>query len=104
VILGELFVREGQVGVLGRVAFAPQEPWLFPGSIRENILFGLPYEALWFGTVIEACALARDMASLPNADQTLVGERGLRLSGGQKARVNLARSAWWLYKKLIYSS
>jgi ATP-binding cassette subfamily C (CFTR/MRP) protein 4 len=75
-------------GVLG---YASQEPWVFNGTVRENILFGRPFDPVGYRKVILACSLGRDMQILPNGDMTLVGERGASLSGGQKARVNLAR-------------
>jgi ATP-binding cassette subfamily C (CFTR/MRP) protein 4 len=62
--------------------------------MKENILFGLPYDSERYNAVIEACALDKDIESLPNGDLTIVGERGVTLSGGQKARVNLARAIY----------
>jgi len=79
------------VTLFGSTAYASQQPWLLPETIRENVLFGLEYEDSWYQTVIDACALQRDLESFPAGDQTLVGENGANLSGGQKARVNLAR-------------
>ena len=57
------------------------------GSVRNNILFGLPLDVERYNTVITACALDRDFALFPNGDGTQIGERGVTLSGGQKARV-----------------
>lgn len=91
VILGELSPASGSVEIKGRVAYASQEPWLFSGTIRQNILCGLKYDTLRYEEVIKATALVRDLDLLPQGDQTEVGERGASLSGGQKARVNLAR-------------
>jgi ABC-type multidrug transport system fused ATPase/permease subunit len=73
------------------VAYVPQDPVLFPGSIRDNITFGQSFEAAWYEEVIQACALSRDLKLLPAGDETFVGDKGLVLSGGQKARVSLAR-------------
>ena len=78
----------------GKVAYAPQEPWIFSGSLRQNILCGLNYDVKRYNTVIEACALERDFSLFPNGDFTLVGERGVSISGGQKARVSLARALY----------
>ena len=47
----------GSVGVNGKVSYASQDPWVFSGTLRENILFGLPYKQPWYTTVLEACAL-----------------------------------------------
>ncbi|KAL7299745.1 hypothetical protein TKK_0007495 [Trichogramma kaykai] len=77
-----------------RVSYASQDAWLFAGSVRDNILFGQPYEADRYARVCEACALRRDFEQLPRGDSTVVGERGASLSGGQRARVNLARACY----------
>ncbi|XP_015437283.1 PREDICTED: probable multidrug resistance-associated protein lethal(2)03659 [Dufourea novaeangliae] len=77
-----------------KVSYASQEPWLFSGSVRQNILFGLPYDRERYVAVTKACALTRDFQQLPYGDMTNVGENGSSLSGGQKARVNLARAVY----------
>ena len=78
----------------GRVAYASQKSWIFSGTVKQNILCGLDYDAERYNRVIEACALADDIRLFPNGDSTCVGERGVSLSGGQKARVNLARALY----------
>lgn len=93
-ILGELPVDKGHIEVNGEISFASQEPWLFSASIRQNILFGMPYDKKRYQEVVKCCALERDFTLFPNADKTLVGERGASLSGGQKARINLARAVY----------
>lgn len=94
VILGELAPRSGHYRVKGKLAYAPQEAFVFPATVRENILCGLAYDEERYNQVVEACALRRDIASFPGGDETFVGERGICLSGGQKARVNLARALY----------
>ncbi|EDS30176.1 multidrug resistance-associated protein 1 [Culex quinquefasciatus] len=96
VLLGELDVDEGMVQINGSVSYAAQEPWLFEGSIRNNILFVEDFDEQRYLDVVRVCALERDFQLFPHGDQTIVGERGISLSGGQKARVNLARA---IYKK-----
>ncbi|XP_025834705.1 probable multidrug resistance-associated protein lethal(2)03659 isoform X2 [Agrilus planipennis] len=94
VILKELPVMQGNVDVNGVVSYASQEPWLFAGSVRQNILFGQSLDRERYKTVVRKCALERDFTLLPYADKTIVGERGVSLSGGQRARINLARAVY----------
>lgn len=93
-ILGEITVTEGHVRVNGTVSYAGQEAWVFGATVRHNILFGQVYERQRYQRVIKACSLQRDFKQFPQGDQTIVGERGSSLSGGQKARINLARSLY----------
>uniref|UniRef100_A0A671US81 Multidrug resistance-associated protein 4-like n=1 Tax=Sparus aurata TaxID=8175 RepID=A0A671US81_SPAAU len=93
-ILGELPDEKGVLKVKGQLTYAAQQPWVFPGTIRSNILFGKELNPQKYERVIKACALKRDMELLPDGDLTLIGDRGATLSGGQKARVNLARAVY----------
>uniref|UniRef100_A0A3Q2QNG6 Multidrug resistance-associated protein 4 n=1 Tax=Fundulus heteroclitus TaxID=8078 RepID=A0A3Q2QNG6_FUNHE len=93
-ILGELPYEKGVLNVRGQLTYAAQQPWVFPGTIRSNILFGKDLEPKKYERVIKACALKRDLELLPDGDQTVIGDRGATLSGGQKARVNLARAVY----------
>ncbi|XP_047432400.1 ATP-binding cassette sub-family C member 4-like [Mugil cephalus] len=93
-ILGELPHDAGKLKVRGQLTYASQQPWVFPGTIRSNILFGREFNAKKYESVLRACALKRDLELLPDGDQTLIGDRGATLSGGQKARVNLARAVY----------
>uniref|UniRef100_A0A8C8RCD8 ATP-binding cassette sub-family C member 10 n=1 Tax=Pelusios castaneus TaxID=367368 RepID=A0A8C8RCD8_9SAUR len=79
---------------------AAQEPWIQFTSVRENILFGKSYDATLYQEVLEACALSDDLNILAAGDQTEVGENGVTLSGGQKARIALARAVY--QEKEIY--
>lgn len=90
-LLRELPPCKGEIKIFGSIAYVPQESWIFAGSIRENILFGRDYTSNWYENVIDACALRRDISLFPNGDATIVGDKGITLSGGQKARVSLAR-------------
>lgn len=78
----------------GRVAFASQTPWILNATVRDNILFGLPYDSKRYTEVLKACQLEQDLAILDYGDQTEIGERGINLSGGQKQRVSIARAAY----------
>lgn len=93
-ILKELPISQGNIEVVGNVSYASQEPWLFAGSVRQNILFGLPMDKSRYRHVVKKCSLERDFTLLPYADKTIVGERGVSLSGGQRARINLARAVY----------
>ncbi|KDR80196.1 hypothetical protein GALMADRAFT_61920 [Galerina marginata CBS 339.88] len=78
----------------GVCAYVPQTPWLRNQSIKENILFGLPHHAERYNDVLEACALVHDLDILEDGDESEIGEQGINLSGGQKARVSLARAVY----------
>ncbi|XP_078254928.1 ATP-binding cassette sub-family C member 10 [Rhinoraja longicauda] len=96
-ITGELNRLDGEVYISTLeegFGLAAQESWIQFATIRENILFGNPFDAQRYQEVIEICALSEDLEVLPNGDQTSVGESGVTLSGGQKARVALARAVY----------
>ncbi|KAI5478725.1 putative ABC metal ion transporter [Pseudohyphozyma bogoriensis] len=93
-ILGEMTKLDGSVVVRGTVAYASQTPWIMGGTVRDNITFGHRYDSEFYNVVLEACALREDLAILPAGDLTEVGEKGISLSGGQKARVALARAVY----------
>ncbi|KAM0789106.1 hypothetical protein ACM66B_003161 [Microbotryomycetes sp. NB124-2] len=78
----------------GLAAFVPQSAWLQNASVRANICFGLPFRAERYQAVLQACSLVSDLAILEDGDQTEIGEKGINLSGGQKARVSLARAVY----------
>uniref|UniRef100_A0A8C8FKL4 Cystic fibrosis transmembrane conductance regulator n=1 Tax=Oncorhynchus tshawytscha TaxID=74940 RepID=A0A8C8FKL4_ONCTS len=90
-ILGELVPSEGKIKHSGRISFSPQTSWIMPGTIRDNILFGLTYDEFRYTSVIKACQLEEDLALLPENDKTPLMEGGVTLSGGQRARIGLAR-------------
>lgn len=77
------------------VSYASQTPWIQNTSIRGNILFDTEYDSERYWSVIRACCLEQDLASFPAGDLTEIGERGVNLSGGQKARLSLARSIYF---------
>ncbi|XP_060989138.1 ATP-binding cassette sub-family C member 4-like isoform X2 [Dama dama] len=93
-VLGELPPSQGTVSVHGRIAYVSQQPWVFPGTVRSNILFGKKYEKERYEEVIKACALEEDLQLLEEEDLTEIAERGTPLSEGQKARVSLARAVY----------
>ena len=93
-LINELPGVSGHLSITGVPSYAAQEPWIFSGTIRDNILFGNPLNLTRYWRVINACSLKTDIDSFDGGDLTLIGERGVTLSGGQKARVSLARSVY----------
>ncbi|XP_055398814.1 ATP-binding cassette sub-family C member 4-like isoform X2 [Bubalus kerabau] len=93
-LLGELPPSQGQASVHGRIVYVSQQPWVFSGTVRSNILFGKKYEEERYEKVIKACALKEDLQLLKENDLTEIGDRGTPLSEGQKARVSLARAVY----------
>ncbi|KAK0156266.1 Canalicular multispecific organic anion transporter 2 [Merluccius polli] len=93
-LLGEMEKLEGDVAVRGSVAYVPQQAWIQNATLKDNILFGKPFEEQKYNCVLEACALTPDLEVLPGGDMTEIGEKGINLSGGQRQRVSLARALY----------
>jgi ABC-type multidrug transport system fused ATPase/permease subunit len=93
-ILGDIWKIEGEVEVHGTVAYVAQQPWILNATVKENIIFGYRYDSHFYEATVRACALLDDFAQLPDGDETVVGERGISLSGGQRARLALARAVY----------
>lgn len=93
-LLRELTLESGSIYIDGSVSYASQDPWVFAASIRQNILFGQTFDRFRYNAVIEACGLSQDLDQFPKGDLTIVGERGSSISGGQKARISLARACY----------
>ncbi|XP_063061606.1 multidrug resistance-associated protein 5 isoform X2 [Engraulis encrasicolus] len=93
-ILGQMTLLEGTVAVDGDFAYVAQQAWILNATLRDNILFGKEYEEERYQAVLGACCLRPDLAILPNADLTEIGERGANLSGGQRQRISLARALY----------
>ncbi|TLD32463.1 ABC transporter [Venturia nashicola] len=96
-LLGELDML-GETGIADvpnqKISYCAQTPWLQSMSIRENILFFGQYEEERYQKVLDACELTTDLANFKSGDQSLIGENGIGLSGGQKARLALARAVY----------
>lgn len=88
-----LQVRNCQVNTPS-LAYASQSAWLLSETVRENIVFGRPFDQAWYQQVLSRCCLHRDLELLPEGDMTVVGEMGVSLSGGQKQRISLARAIY----------
>lgn len=94
-LLGELDLISGElIKPKKTIAYCQQSAWLQSMSLRDNILFGSPYDEKRYKQVLDACALMIDFAEMKSGDLTLVGENGVRLSGGQRARTALARALY----------
>ncbi|CAF3332630.1 unnamed protein product [Rotaria socialis] len=93
-LTNEITFLNGSIQLQDSFCYVPQEPWIFSSTIKENIIFGEEYNSKKFQRVIQAVALDTDFAQLPNGANTLVGDQGVMLSGGQKARVNMARALY----------
>ncbi|KUF99862.1 hypothetical protein AM588_10010321 [Phytophthora nicotianae] len=93
-LLGEMTLKRGSLDLRGDVSYVSQETWIRNLDVRDNILFGEPFDAERYETVLEASELAMDLHALPYGDRTEIGERGINLSGGQKARVAIARAMY----------
>jgi ABC-type multidrug transport system fused ATPase/permease subunit len=93
-LLGEMEKIDGKVFVNGKVAYYAQQPWIQNMTIRENILFGHAFDAGKYTKVLDACGLLPDLRQFPGGDETEIGQKGVNLSGGQKARVSLARACY----------
>ncbi|XP_057311415.1 ATP-binding cassette sub-family C member 4-like isoform X1 [Hydractinia symbiolongicarpus] len=92
--MNELHVKKGNIVKNGSIGYAAQQSWIFSGTLRSNILFGQVFDKKRYEKTITACALKQDLESFAKGDLTLVGERGVSLSGGQKARISLARAVY----------
>ena len=76
-ILGELPLHKGEISYHGKLAYVPQIPWVFSGTIRENVLFGLPFNEERLQQVVHICELTKDLTNFTNGDLTEIGQRGV---------------------------
>ena len=93
-ILGEINLTQGYTKVHGKISYVGQDAWVFGSTVRQNILFGQEFDRQKYQRVVKACSLYKDFKQFPDGDNTIVGERGSSLSGGQRARINLARAVY----------
>ncbi|KAH7316414.1 hypothetical protein B0J17DRAFT_724436 [Rhizoctonia solani] len=102
-LLGEMTQLSGELYLpkSGGISFAAQSSWLEHKTIKDNILFGTPYDEQRYNLVIECCALKADLEIFEDGDLTEIGARGVSLSGGQKARVALARAVYARTKRVL---
>ena len=93
-LLGEMETLSGSVRLSGSRAYVAQQAWIQNLTLRDNILFGLPYDPERFAEAVATCGLEPDLKLLAAGDRTEIGENGINLSGGQKQRVALARAVY----------
>ncbi|KNC51636.1 multidrug resistance-associated protein 1 [Thecamonas trahens ATCC 50062] len=93
-MLANISIVTGSVAVTGRLAYVAQQPWIANATLRDNIVFGLEFDAVRYDAAVAAAALRPDLDVLAAGDLTEIGERGVNLSGGQRARVALARAIY----------
>jgi ABC-type multidrug transport system fused ATPase/permease subunit len=94
-LLGNMKTVEGTCSSGGKISYVPQTAWCQNLTLKENIVFGQPWDEARYKQVLHACALELDLQILPAGDQSKAGLRGINLSGGQRQRLNLARSAYF---------
>lgn len=93
-LAGAMTCTSGSLEVNGKLVLCG-EPWIQNSTIRDNITFGLPFDQARYDEIIYACSLQADLSALPGGDLTEVGDKGITLSGGQRARINLARALYY---------
>lgn len=85
---------ENPIKINGAISYVEQQSWIQNKTIKENILFGSAFDKQRYEKTILSCQLLRDLEILPAGDATEIGEKGINLSGGQKARISLARAVY----------
>lgn len=94
-MVGNMTQTQGTVVRGANISYASQTAWIQNATIRDNILFDTAMDEERYWRVVRACCLEADLRMFPNGDMTEIGERGVNLSGGQKARLSLARSVYF---------
>ena len=87
-------LKSGEIKLSGTSSFVAQTAWILNTSVRNNILFGKPYDSKLYEDTLKRSQLMDDLDLLPAGDLTMIGERGVTLSGGQKQRISIARALY----------
>lgn len=94
-LMRELNPLSGSISLpAGKIAFASQNPWIMSGTVLSNIVLDSPVDRRRLNQIYKICALERDLESFPDGEETQIGEKGITLSGGQRARISLARAVY----------
>ncbi|KAF9981243.1 hypothetical protein BGZ75_007515 [Mortierella antarctica] len=93
-MIGEMYKRSGSVKTFGSIAYVPQQAWIINATLRDNIIFGKPFDQEKYDRILFASGLLPDLEMFANGSETEIGERGINMSGGQKQRISLARAAY----------
>ncbi|ORY43967.1 P-loop containing nucleoside triphosphate hydrolase protein [Rhizoclosmatium globosum] len=93
-LIGDMIQLDGKASINGKIGYSPQSAWLQNTTLRSNILFGAGFDETRYNQVIQCCSLAKDLLLFSHGDMSEIGEKGVTLSGGQAARVNLARAVY----------
>ncbi|KAJ2102682.1 ATP-binding cassette glutathione S-conjugate transporter ycf1 [Coemansia sp. S142-1] len=90
----EVEMTRGAGRLVGKIAYLEQQPRIMNDTLRANVLFGRDYDEDYYWKVLGACALIEDLEVWPNSDLTVIGKDGINISGGQRARLALARTVY----------
>ena len=96
-ILNNMIIQNNpntKIIVNGKISYVGQEAWIQNNTVQNNILFYQPYNVEKYQKILKLCELNQDLNSLSGGDLTEIGEKGVNLSGGQKARISLARAMY----------
>ncbi|KAJ2045002.1 ATP-binding cassette glutathione S-conjugate transporter ycf1, partial [Coemansia sp. S2] len=90
----EVEMTQGRGKLVGKIAYLEQQPWIMNDTFRANVLFGRDFDEDYYWKVLSACALIDDLEIWPDSDLSIIGENGIKISGGQRARLALARTVY----------
>lgn len=94
-LIKEMPMQFGSLEIGGKIAYCNQQPWILTDTIEGNIVFNQPFDQEKLDMIVKVCGLEKDLELFPAGLKTEIGEKGINLSGGQKARVSLARALYF---------